>query len=427
MTNAQAESAIAAAKEKNAGAYEQQSDVEVNGTEVDAANMQNVSIEPDEPSENNPSLADLEKQSKNISRMTDKGIINEVAGASMTIRESGQINLASSKEAQYKLNPKGRSIEYTMESTTVTNRKRIYTDEIVVNDHKLNPKIYELTDFKKVKLPTNQEALVGNFCVCGSVLVKAWEANLKRYVMIRRPARLPLFSPLLNLPKIMPELGITDPLEYEEDIYAYDTEKGYQVNGVISDAQSLIDIKNGKILDGKDRAGINRDFKMTIGEGNSTSAASSVSAGNLGGGNVDPKVVYQFLKKCGYNDIAAAAILGNIQQECSFNSGIPNAQGSGAYGLIQWLNDRRANMESYCKSKGKPTNDAGCQLEFMWQELQTIGYYKSCLPASLNNKGINEASEEWQNIYEGAPGQDTDKRKTYAAAHYAKITSGAYR
>ena len=37
---------------------------------------------------------------------------------------------------------------------------------------------------------------------------------------------MPLFSPLMNLPKLMPELGITDPLEFEEVKELTDTARG---------------------------------------------------------------------------------------------------------------------------------------------------------------------------------------------------------
>ena len=41
-----------------------------------------------------------------------------------------------------------------------------------------------------------------------SVLVKAWEPTLKKWVLIRRLARMPLFSPILNLSDAPEELSI---------------------------------------------------------------------------------------------------------------------------------------------------------------------------------------------------------------------------
>ena len=291
----------------------------------------NMKLEPDEPMDNNPTLKDLMKKSDHISRMSDKALINETAGASVSIRENGQINMSSSMFAQYKLNPNGKAVEHSMESITVTNRRRITADEIVINDHKLNPRLYELTDFKKVGLTTNQDALVGNFCVYGSVLVKAWEANLKRYVMIRRPARMPLFSPLMNLPKLMPELGITDPLEFEEDILAK-SDKGYQVNGLISDAKSLV----GK--EGEDREGINRknQNKISGGASNATAPTQATAPGGKGSGVCSNEIVEKGIKiaidianddTIGYSQ---ATRYGNPNYDCtSFISGSLDKAGLG--------------------------------------------------------------------------------------------------
>lgn len=206
-----------------------------------------VTLEADPPKDFTTHLADLQSKTQNLSRMKEKGLINEKTGSALAIREQGQINLTSSLYSQYKLNPNGSSIEQTMESNTVTVRKNFNLDELTINHHKLNPNLYELTDFKRMKLPLNQEAIVGNFCITGSVLVKAWEPNLKRYMLIRRPIRMPMFSNQLNVPDINTGLNISDPLKTTENILAQSS-SGYQVNGAITDAKSLI----GK--EGVDRA-----------------------------------------------------------------------------------------------------------------------------------------------------------------------------
>lgn len=198
-----------------------------------------VTLEADPPKGFTTHLADLQAKTQNLSRMKEKGLINEKTGAALAIREEGQINLTSSLYSQYKLNPNGSSIEQTMESNTVAVRKNFNVDEFIINNHKLNPSLYELTDFKRMKLPLNQEAIVGNFCVCGSILVKAWEPNLKRYMLIRRPVRMPMFFNQLNVPEINAGLGISDPLKTTENILAQSS-SGYQVNGAITDAKTLI-------------------------------------------------------------------------------------------------------------------------------------------------------------------------------------------
>lgn len=198
-----------------------------------------VNLEADPPKEFSTKLSDLENKAKNLNRMTEKGLINESIGSSAIVRDNGQINLTASTSSQYKLNPNGQSIEQTLESNTISVRKNFSVNELIINNHKLNPDLYELTDFKTRDILPGQDVIIGNLCVCGSVLVKAWEPNLKRYVLIRRPVRMPMFSNKLNTPSINSGLSIDDPLKNTENILGK-TNQGYQVNGTITDAKSLI-------------------------------------------------------------------------------------------------------------------------------------------------------------------------------------------
>lgn len=220
-----------------------------------ATNEIKVTIETDIPESFKPSLNRLQERAENLSRSSERGIVNEVSGASVVARDNGQVNLSSNEYTQIKLNPDGRVIQQSIESLTITNRKKIAADEIVINEHKLNPMLYELTDFKQVL--GDSASVVGNFCVMGTVLVKCWEPNLKRYVLIRRQVRMPMFSPLLNVPEIMPELDIGDPLKEIQDMQVT-MDSGYQVNGEITDAKSTLNpmpsSNTQKVTDVKDKA-----------------------------------------------------------------------------------------------------------------------------------------------------------------------------
>lgn len=187
----------------------------------------------------NPTQSQIQEAVKFIKRGHESGLINDTTQSSIVIRHNGQINLSSSRYAQYKVNPTGKTVEESLESLAVTNRRKVQTDDMVLNEHKLNPYLYELTDIKKLTTAYNDDMVVGNFCLFGSVLTLAWEMNLKRYVLIRRPARIPMFSPMLNIPEINTGLGVTDPFRIDEDLLAKST-KGYQVNAVVSDSKSLI-------------------------------------------------------------------------------------------------------------------------------------------------------------------------------------------
>lgn len=75
------------------------------------------------------------------------------------------------------------------------------------------------------------------------------------------------------------------------------------------------------------------------------------------------ETVYRALIQEGYTPQAACGILGNIQQECSMN---PRCVTGGAYGLCQWMGDRKANL---MRLRGYST--ASVQTGFMISELRS--------------------------------------------------------
>lgn len=143
----------------------------------------------------------LEERSLNADRSVDKGFINPGTNSSIMISENGNVTVASSKNVQYKLNyATGQAREVSYESQTVTNRKNIKTDEIVLNKHKFNNQFYELTDYKQIG--NDPTSAIGNLTINTTVLVKAWEPYLEKWVLIRRPARMPLFYNMLPIPDV---------------------------------------------------------------------------------------------------------------------------------------------------------------------------------------------------------------------------------
>lgn len=159
-------------------------------------------------------LEKLSERSLNADRSVDKGFVNTNTNSSVMINEVGNVTVASSKNVQYKLNyASGLAKEISYESQTVTNRKHIKTDEVLINNHKLNPQIYEFTDMKE--LYENENWAIGNLTVNATVLVKAWEPNLERWVLIRRPMRTPLFMNALGVAGAPEDMDIDDDITSE--------------------------------------------------------------------------------------------------------------------------------------------------------------------------------------------------------------------
>lgn len=151
-------------------------------------------------------LNDVMDSSEYLSRQEDKGIINPETGAGVSINANGDINLSSSEWSQYKMSNAGVATEVSMQSNTITNTKNLRVDNLAINRHRINPALWELTDFKKID--GSNAMVVGNLTMTGTVLVKAWEPSLKKYVLIRRPVRMPLFSTTLDIPDAPENLNV---------------------------------------------------------------------------------------------------------------------------------------------------------------------------------------------------------------------------
>lgn len=158
-------------------------------------------------------LTEAKETTEYIDGVNDRGIINQNSGSSMVIRENGDISLASSLTSQYRLTAGGHAVEESIESHTRTIRKTVEADEIIINNHKLNPALYELSDMRAMF--GFADIAVGNLTMNATVLVKAWEPTLQKWVLIRRPARIPLFSPVLNLPDAPENMDINSDISEE--------------------------------------------------------------------------------------------------------------------------------------------------------------------------------------------------------------------
>lgn len=105
----------------------------------------------------------------------------------------------------------------SMQHNIDTVRACINSDDIIINEHKMNSYLYEITNMKKM-----QNTAIGNFTVSGTVLVKTYDHNLKKWVLIRRQVRVPMFSNLLDPYIIDERLNIEDS---GETIYQYKINK----------------------------------------------------------------------------------------------------------------------------------------------------------------------------------------------------------
>ena len=154
-------------------------------------------------------VSDLKDRAENADRTKEKGIVNEKTGSSMILDKNGNINITASETVQYKMkHAEGQSTEMSLQSNTITNRKNLVTDEMIVNKHKFNNNFFEWTDYKEHE--GDPTSAIGNLTVNTSLLVKTWEPTLGKWVLIRRPARMPLFSDMMPLPDTPEDMNLVD-------------------------------------------------------------------------------------------------------------------------------------------------------------------------------------------------------------------------
>lgn len=134
---------------------------------------------------------------------------------SVALKDDGTISLAAATINNLEMDPGGNLSAVNVNTSVKTNFFELESDDIIVNNHKLNQKLYELADFKQVlNTYDGTPKIAGGLTMLGTILVKAWEPNLKRYVLVRRQVNIPIFSPSIGGPEVHPGLNITPDTEF---------------------------------------------------------------------------------------------------------------------------------------------------------------------------------------------------------------------
>lgn len=152
----------------------------------------------------------------------------------------------------------------------------------------------------------------------------------------------------------------------------------------------------------------------------------SNSSGSSGIGGIEGQI-YDFLLQKGIPPVGAAAIMGNIEGESSFNPSSVNS--SGHSGLCQWSpNDRLPKLKKLAESKGKDWTDVEVQLEYLWQELNgSFSKVKNVIMSATQESDLEYATWYFGRHYEiffigswPSSKSNTAKRYEYAQKWYDK-------
>ena len=133
-----------------------------------------------------------------------------------------------------------------------------------------------------------------------------------------------------------------------------------------------------------------------------TPAPSSLS------GESNQERTWNYLIARGLTPVAAAGVMGNIQEESSFSASVEEASGGGGLGIIQWTGDRRTKLESAASDAGinLADNEAALlfELNYLWDgEYGSMTWQKqvntettvegNTAIASFNNKFSSQLAE----------------------------------
>lgn len=104
----------------------------------------------------------------------------------------------------------------------------------------------------------------------------------------------------------------------------------------------------------------------------------------------------KLLVEGGLTEVCAAGIVGNMVAESSLNPTVSNK--IGAYGLCQWLGDRKKNLINFKKQKGAGKEEVDIQVEFILnQEMNSSAF----LTQERYNQFINAGTPALASYYFG--------------------------
>lgn len=119
------------------------------------------------------------------------------------------------------------------------------------------------------------------------------------------------------------------------------------------------------------------------------------------GGSMNPSVgkAMQYFMNKGLTDYQAAGLVGNLMRESSLDHRAEN-KSSKAYGLAQWLGDRKTGL--FKKYGNNPTFEQ--QLDYVWDELNST--HKNGLRMLKASKSAEEAARNAMGYYEFSVGPE---------------------
>lgn len=132
------------------------------------------------------------------------------------------------------------------------------------------------------------------------------------------------------------------------------------------------------------------------------------------------KMMSYLVNEKGYTPEAAAGIVGGFSVESGdgelgINPGAVN-ESSGAYGIAQWLPDRKAELDKFAEERGLDPADWNTQIQFVAYELGE-GNETAAREGIMKAQNVDEAADLADKLYERSEGTPEIRQRKRAAAN----------
>lgn len=190
-----------------------------------------------------------------------------------------------------------------------------------------------------------------------------------------------------------------------QDPESFQPNKVYKSSNVLNKSSIAIGTKNG----------LGKKVNSLLNKAKSTFGMAKKSL--FGRGEDVGEYIWNYLSSKGLGSLAIAGIMGNMQQESSFNPKIMEGGGESddvnldsdkGYGLCQWSFSRKQDLADFAQSQGRSSGDIDLQLDFMLHELS-----KGDTISKMDNSGsAGQAAYIFHHDFEGsADGPEAIRRR----------------
>jgi hypothetical protein len=136
------------------------------------------------------------------------------------------------------------------------------------------------------------------------------------------------------------------------------------------------------------------------------------------------RVIWSALRVAGYNQVQAAGVMGNMQNESAFSPEMDwlDTNGYHAYGLISW------NAAFYPDAPSLVTGDEGADLA---RQVQYLLHHTRRVAEGLRGSTAAEVAGNWSNYVEACAGcafggYQNSRRQAIAVVIYQEAISGGW-